>query len=291
MRSIFLIGFLSFFALSNSAQQPDPYKPDSRTPRQIPGMTLRWNDEFNAPGRPDTTKWTYEQGFVRNNELQYYQRDNATVENGCLLITGRREKLKNPNYDATSQRWQQNREYAEYTASSLKTQRLQQFHYGRIEVRARVDTSKGSWPAIWTLGISGRWPLNGEVDVMEFYRVDDVPTILANAAWGRSSSGGPIWNTKRVPLSYFLSKDADWPKKFHVWRMDWNKDSINLYLDDELLNTAVLQNTLNPDGGNPFQQPHYLLLNLAIGSNGGDPAGSKFPIKYEVDYVRYYANE
>ncbi len=70
--------------------------------------------------------------------------------------------------------------------------------------------------------------------------------------------------------------------------MDWNKDSINLYLDDILLNTSLRNQTHNPDGSNPFLQPHYLLLNLAIGANGGDPSNSRFPIKYEVDYVRYY---
>jgi len=70
--------------------------------------------------------------------------------------------------------------------------------------------------------------------------------------------------------------------------MDWNKDSINLFLDDQLLNTIQLNLTVNPDGFNPFLQPHYLLLNLALGSNGGDPAKTLFPIKYEVDYVRVY---
>jgi hypothetical protein len=70
--------------------------------------------------------------------------------------------------------------------------------------------------------------------------------------------------------------------------MDWNKDSISLYLDDSLLNTGVLSKTLNPNNSNPFLQPHYLLLNLAIGSNGGDPVKTRFPLKYEVDYVRYY---
>jgi beta-glucanase (GH16 family) len=158
-------------------------------------------------------------------------------------------------------------------------------------VRARVDTTLGSWPAIWTLGINQRWPLNGEVDVMEFYRVNNVPTILANTAYGRNQNGGPVWNTKRLELSHFIARDKDWPKKFHIWRMDWSEDSINLYLDDELLNTTLLKNTLNPDGFNPFQQPHYLLLNLAIGSNGGDPAHAKYPIKYEVDYVRYYQKQ
>jgi len=72
--------------------------------------------------------------------------------------------------------------------------------------------------------------------------------------------------------------------------MDWNKDSINLYLDDVLLNTCLLNQTINADGTNPFTKPQYLLLNLALGSNGGDPDKTSFPIKFEVDYVRVYRN-
>lgn len=291
MQAKILLLFNVIISTAVLAQPRDPYTPDNSQAARIQGMILSWSEEFNIDGRPDTTKWTYENGFVRNEELQWYQRDNASVKNGCLVIEGRREKIKNPRYDAGSQRWQLYREYAEYTSSSLKTQGLQSFQYGRLEVRARVDTTMGSWPAIWTLGISKPWPLNGEVDIMEFYRIDNNPTILANAAWGRAASGGPIWNTKRIPLQEFLQKDPDWPKKFHTWRMDWTKDSIKLYLDDELLNTQVLDKTLNPDGFNPFQQPHYLLLNLAIGSNGGNPSGAQYPIKYEVDYVRFYQKQ
>jgi beta-glucanase (GH16 family) len=92
----------------------------------------------------------------------------------------------------------------------------------------------------------------------------------------------------KKPLSAFTVKDPDWTKKFHVWRMDWNKDTISLFLDDQLLNSCLLNQILNPDGFNPFLQPHFLLLNLALGRNGGDPSKTSFPIKYEVDYVRVY---
>jgi beta-glucanase (GH16 family) len=270
------------------SQRDDPYKPSSPVPRMLHGMMLVWNDEFISNGKPDTAQWTYENGFVRNNELQWYQPENATCMNGVLIIEGRREKRENPNYKDSSNNWKTNRKYIEYTASSLKTQGLQQCHFGRIEVRARVDTSMGAWPAIWTLGIKGRWPLNGEVDIMEFYRVNNVPNILANLCWGSKEPGGQSWNTARIPLSDFISNNKDWPKQFHVWRMDWDTSSISLYLDEQFLNTQSLETTLNPDGSNPFLQPQYLLLNLAIGANGGDPANTKFPIKYEVDYVRYY---
>jgi hypothetical protein len=73
--------------------------------------------------------------------------------------------------------------------------------------------------------------------------------------------------------------------------MDWTKDSLSLFLDDQLLNSTPINTTVNPDGFNPFLQPHYILLNLAIGAAGGDPSKSAFPIKYEVDYVRVYQSE
>ncbi|SEF52366.1 Glycosyl hydrolases family 16 [Algoriphagus boritolerans DSM 17298 = JCM 18970] len=73
--------------------------------------------------------------------------------------------------------------------------------------------------------------------------------------------------------------------------MEWTERAIKLYLDDQLLNEVDLSETLNPDGFNPFRQPHYLLLNLAIGGNGGDPSASIFPGEYLVDYVRVYQKE
>ena len=123
---------------------------------------------------------------------------------------------------------------------------------------------------------------------MEFYRVKGLPTILANVAWGTEKRNVAKWHTERIPFTKFRTSDPKWSKKFHVWRMDWTPEFIKLYLDDELLNTTMLSETINSDGSNPFTKPQYLLLNLAIGGNGGDPARAKYPIKYEVDYVRVY---
>ncbi|MDB5247974.1 MAG: glycoside hydrolase family 16 protein [Segetibacter sp.] len=280
-----------FFVLASKAviaQKTDFYKPDFGAPKAIPGYTLAWNDEFNTNGKPDETSWKYEKGFVRNQELQWYQQDNANCINGVLLIEGRREKIKNPAYNAGSLNWKLNREYSRFTSASIQTKGLKQWKYGRFEIRARIDTSLGSWPAIWTLGINGSWPSNGEIDIMEFYRVKDEPTILANVAWGTSRPYVARWHTETRPLLNFIRDDPDWVKKFHTWRMDWSKESINLYLDNQLLNTTVLDTTLNADNSNPFLQPHFLLLNLAIGGNGGEPRETGSPITYEVDYVRVY---
>jgi len=280
------INLLLLLANLASAQKADPINPDFSSPDKIAGMKLVWNDEFNNTGKPDTAIWRYEKGFVRNQELQWYQEENANCSNGVLLIEGRREKVKNPAYTAGSTNCKSGREYAEYTSASIQTRGKKQFQFGRFEIRARIDTSHGSWPAIWTLGISKPWPSNGEIDIMEFYRIKDVPTILANFAWGTNQRNVGKWDDLKKPLSDFTGRDPQWVKKFHVWRMDWSKDSINLFLDDELLNTVLISETVNPDGFNPFLQAHYILLNLAIGGNGGDPSKTPFPIKYEVDYVR-----
>ena len=270
------------------AQALDPYKPDSGSPKDIKGMKLVWNEEFDHSGKPDTTVWKYEKGFVRNQEIQWYQPANANCANGVLLIEGRKEQFNNPNYDSTSTNWKNSRKKVLYSSASINTRGNKQWLYGRFEVRARIDTAMGAWPAIWTLGTINPWPSNGEVDLMEFYRIKNVPTILANVACGTSQRSVAKWNSERRPLTEFTSKDQDWVKKFHVWRMDWTKDSINLYLDDVLLNACPLSQTINADGSNPFTNPQYLLLNLALGSNGGDPEKTLFPVKFEVDYVRVY---
>ena len=86
--------------------------------------------------------------------------------------------------------------------------------------------------------------------------------------------------------------DPQWDQRFHIWRMDWDESSIKLYVDDLLLNETDLSKTINPDGKNPFHQPHYLLLNLALGgTNGGELGDTKLPSRYLIDYVRVYQKQ
>jgi beta-glucanase (GH16 family) len=244
---------------------------------------LVWSDEFNKDGQPDPNNWIYENGFVRNNELQWYQPDNARCENGLLIIEGQRERKKNPNYRPDSNNWRQNREFTEYTSASLTTRRLHDWMYGRFEMKGRIDTRPGLWPAFWTLGVQGEWPSCGEIDIMEYYQ----GTLLANAAWGTEKQWVPKWDDVKKPIADF--NDPNWSTKFHVWRMDWDEDSIKLYVDDMLMNTVDVNETFNADGKNPFRQPHYIIANLAIGGTaGGDPSKTEFPAKFEIDYIRVY---
>lgn len=257
---------------------------------------LVWSEEFNSDGPYNREMWEAEQGFVRNHEAQWYQEDNAYQKNGCLVIEARKEKRKNPTYKSEGRRdWRSEREYIEYTSSSLTTRRSFSFLYGRLEVRAKIPTAGGAWPAIWLLGKDMPWPSCGEIDVMEYYRIKDVPHILANAAWGNNQQYSAVWNSKAIPFSHFTDKDPKWAEKFHVWRMDWNSEAIKIYLDDELLNDIPLSQTVNGSIGqhlNPFMRPQYLLLNLAIGGdNGGKIDNEALPMKYEIDYVRVYQQD
>jgi beta-glucanase (GH16 family) len=249
------------------------------------GWKLVWADEFDKDGRPDPRNWTYETGFVRNRELQWYQPDNAWCQNGLLIIEGRRERKRNPDYEPNSADWQKSRPYADYTSACLTTKGLHSWRYGRIEMRGKIDTRPGLWPAFWTLGVEGEWPGSGEIDIMEYYQ----GTLLANVAWGTEKRWVPRWDAVRKPITEF--NDPDWSRKFHVWRMEWDEASIRLSIDDILLNTTDLTETFNRDkeGKNPFQQPHFLLVNLAIGGeSGGNPSKTEFPARFEVDTIRVY---
>ncbi len=250
------------------------------------GYQLVWADEFNVDGAPDPSNWGYETGFVRNEEAQWYQSDNARVDKGCLVIEGRRERKTNPNYSAGSSSWKTNRQYAEYTSSSLRTMGKRTWQYGRFEMRGRIKTQAGLWPAWWTLGVAKEWPSCGEIDIMEYY----AGMVRANVACGTATQWQAKWDGVGWNVATF--DDKNWQNEFHVWRMDWDDTKIDLLLDDKLVNTSKLSDMLNADGSSPFKQAHYMLVNLAIGgNNGGDPASTIFPSRYEVDYIRVFQKQ
>lgn len=256
------------------------------------GYQLVWQDEFDRDGTPDPKNWTYEHGFVRNKELQWYQPQNAEVRDGVLVITGKKEQVKNPGYKKDSKNWQKNRPYAGYTSSSVISKGLREFQYGYFEVRARIPAARGSWPAIWLLGSKNKygWPSCGEIDIMEFYPRKGHALLHANACWG-NDKGGSVWDSAAVPYASFTQTDSLWATRFHVWAMEWTEQKIDLYLDDRLMNTIDLSKTINGKHGNyenPFHKPMYLLLNLAMGATGGHIDEQTLPMRYEIDYVRVY---
>ncbi len=255
--TVFFITVISPLTFSSLYSQPS-----------YEGYSLIWSDEFDTDGLPNPSNWGYEEGYVRNDELQYYtveRLENARVENGYLIIEARRDN------------WNGN----EYTSASLVSYGKREFQYGIFEMRGKIDVRSGSWPAFWTLGVTEEWPSNGEVDIMEYY----AGNLHANVAWGTDTRWEANWDSERLAVGSDFSDD------FHIWRMAWDENEIRLYVDDYLQNTTDLSTTINGSISNlenPFHQPAYMIVNQAIGSNGGDPSGTTFPIRYEVDYIRVY---
>jgi beta-glucanase (GH16 family) len=248
---------------------------------------LIWSDEFNDPGQPDKTKWDYENGFVRNNELQFYTRDrreNARVEDGSLVIEGRKEKFPNPSFRPgtnSQQNRKRGREFADYTAASLITFKKASFLYGRVEVCAKLPQGKGVWPAIWMLGTNHNlvgWPKCGEIDIMEFVGKEPnrVHATMHYAQDGKhASKGGKLTTT--APYD-----------DFHLYAMDWYPDRLDFYFDQTKYFTFQLDSAgTGPE--NPFRKPHFLIINLALGGSWGGPMDDTvLPQKFLIDYVRVY---
>lgn len=253
-------------------------------PAQAGAWRLVWSDEFSYEGLPDPARWDYEEGFVRNREMQYYTRDrleNARVEDGVLIIEGQKKRFRNPKYRAGSGRWQEQREFASYTAASLVSRGKASWTYGRVEVRARLPQGKGVWPAIWTLGDNHTdigWPRCGEIDIMEF--VGKAPHLVhANVHFAvegehRSESG---------------KLDTSEPyADFHVYAMEWFEDRIDFFFDNNRFHSVALDQA-GEGAENPFRKPHYLLINLALGGSWGGPIDDTvLPQQYLVDYVRVF---
>ena len=232
---------------------------------------LVWSDDFNTPGLPDPAKWDYEEGFIRNRELQYYTRarkENARVENGNLVLEARKEDFKG----------------GKYTSASLITWGKASWTYGRIEVKARIPTGRGLWPAIWTLGADRRetgWPACGELDIMENVGFDP-DVIHANIHTKKYN------HVKKTNKGSKITSPRPFDS-FHVYALEWFPDRIDFYFDKEKYFTY--ENEKSGVDAWPFDKPQYLILNIAIGGAWGGQKGvddAVFPQQMLVDHVRVY---
>jgi beta-glucanase (GH16 family) len=236
------------------------------------GEKLLWSDEFNYNGLPDSTKWRYDIGNHGwgNNELEYYTNkrlENARVENGMLVIEARKEK------------WESN----QYTSARLVTKGKADWKYGRIEVKAKIPAGIGSWPAIWMLASTNplHWPDDGEIDIMEHVGYDQG---VIHGSIHCKKYNHVIGTQKTATI-----KIPDCSTTFHVYGLQWNADSMKIYVDDK-----VYFRFANEHSGKdawPFDQPFHILLNIAVGGNWGGAHGVEdniFPIRMEVDWVRVY---
>lgn len=231
-----------------------------------------WADEFDYTGLPSTAKWGYDIGGDGwgNNELQYYTNSlsNASVANGILTITARKEPMNG----------------REYTSARLVSKNKGDFLYGRIEVKAKLPTGKGTWPAIWMLPTDwsyGDWPKSGEIDIMEHvgYDQDRVHVTVHTDAYNHSKG------TQKGTSKVVAGASTD----FHTYRVDWTPYAIRGFIDGEQMFQYV--NEVKGSAVWPFDKRFHILLNLAFGGNWGGSQGvdpGVLPQKMEVDYVRVY---
>jgi len=251
------------------------------------GWTLVWSDEFDYEGPPDPSRWTYEVGFIRNQELQYYtsnRLENARVENGVLVIEARKGRFRNPAYDPSRSGDWRNREFAEYTSASLTTLDRASWTFGRIEVRAKLPRGRGTWPAIWTLGANIReegWPLCGEIDIMEFvgFDPDGIYTTVHTAGYNHVKGNG---RGRRTVIPNVCDD-------FHVFAVLWEPKALTFFVDGAQV-FEVLDDGTGLESW-PFVAPQYLLLNLAVGGTWGGSKGMDeniWPQRLLIDYVRVY---
>ena len=242
---------------------------------KFPGYRLEYNEEFSDPTTLDRN-FNFENGYCRNHENQYYRRQNAWVENGNLVIMA----------ESGADEWtdRDNGVHMSFYSASVKSNR--RFHYGIWETRAKAPIGSGLWPAIWGTGDSRGWPSAGEIDVMEYYG----DNIHANVCWGDHWQY-PIWESSLHHMSTFSSDFAD---VYHTWRMEWDHNSIRIYLDDRLLKEVKLSQTVNGDGYNPYRDENNkfdIWLNLAIGGDNGGDFSAISKAFYYIDYTRVYVPE
>lgn len=238
----------------------------------ITKTNLVMQDEFDSNGAPDASLWSYNIGTGDNgwgnNELQFYtdRPENIIIEDGMLKITARRELFSGSSF----------------TSARILTQGKFEQKYGRIEARIKLPWGKGLWPAFWMIGANSDtipWPQCGEIDIMEY--LGNQPTKVFGTVHGPGYSA-----ENSISKTYALRNDR-FDNDFHIFGIEWGENYINYYVDD------VLYNQITPEdvpGEWVFNQPFYIILNVAVGGNlpGSPNSETVFPQTMLVDYIRIY---
>jgi beta-glucanase (GH16 family) len=234
---------------------------------------LVWSDDFTgtAGAAPDNTKWAFDLGGGGwgNNELQVYTNNANNVKldgDGKLMIT------------AISSG-------SGFTSARLKTKGLFAQAYGRFEARIKTPTGPGIWPAFWMLGSNidtKPWPQCGEIDIME--QRGQQPSITHGTVHGPGYSGG-----NSIGKSYALM-NGRFDTDYHIYAVEWGVDYIDFFVDNFLYQRITPENVT---GEWVYNQPFFLLLNVAVGGNfvGFPTTGTPFPQSMYVDYVKVYKQQ
>ncbi len=267
----------SLLVLSACTSHPE----DPQVALSIPsGYDLVWSDEFDGSGLPNPARWAYDternaHGWW-NGELQYYsgpRPENARLENGHLIIEARQEPVPVEQFPDTGGQ--------SYTSTRLVTKGRAAWQYGYFEIRAKLPCGKGLWPAIWTLPEGkSKWPDDGEIDIMEYVGWNsNAFYATVHTRDNNHTLGTQFGSTHRSRTACGA---------FHTHSLLWTEDDILIAVDGT---PYFNYPKADKDFGEwPFDRPHYLLLNVAVGGWGGQKGidADAFPAQMEVDYVRIY---
>lgn len=247
------------------------------------GWVLVFSDNFDRIDSIDRSKWAYDIGGDGwgNHEQQYYtrNRDNARCErfpnsnDGRLIIEARRERHGRN----------------EFTSARLRTH--QAWTYGRWQIRAKVPSGRGLWPAIWMLPQhhsygDKKWPDNGEINIMEQVGFD--PLKIHSSVHTKAHNH----KDNSHPTNHVIVNDAT--TNFKIYTLDWEAHRLRMFVGDDSnpLRTEILFWNKQDDWTKwPFDKPFYLIINLAVGGGWGGQEGIDkdiFPAKFEIDWVKYY---
>ncbi len=229
---------------------------------------LVFNDNFNKRTL-NTTYWNIDTGCKwYNNEAQCYTNTNINIKKGKLQLIAKKQQQQQKNY----------------TSARINTQHKFSFTYGKISIRAKMPLGNGTWPALWMLPETnqyGNWPKSGEMDIVEYVGYDSTTLhCTMHTACCNHTKGTQVTNTIYMPNA---------TNTFHVYTLEWTKDTIKGFVDDTLYYTYI-----NKKEGTtqwPFDKPFYLIINLAIGGDWGGKNGiddTIFPTIFEVDWVKVY---
>ena len=241
---------------------------------------LVWSDNFDEDGAVDDSKWFHQTQFIingnswANNEQQAYtnREENSYVGGNTLKIKAIKESF--PDQGTTKQ----------YTSARLNSKFA--FKYGRVEVRAKLPSVAGSWPAIWLLGKNiietggfwsgefgdSAWPYCGEIDIME----PNIAKTEILGTWHWNNGDGQKMNTAGIPTT-----NVDTSQNWHIYSLVWTPETMKIYMDENLVNQT--------DVFSPFDQEFYILLNVAMGGDLGGSIATNFTNDtMEIDYVEVY---
>ena len=246
----------------------DSYTVTLKNPSSTDNFNLVWADEFNGSGVPDQTKWGYEDGYIRNNELQYYSRstDNVKQNAGKLEITVKKETTPIGGKD--------------YTSGSVVTRNTANWVYGKIEGRFKMPSSTSLWPCFWTLGVNENplgWPKCGELDIFE--HIDTETLIHSTAHWANAAGNHVSSGASSGTIDF---------TQYHNYTIEWTPTEVRWYVDGVRHHKVTISNGVNNTFA--FHLPQFILINLPLGGSWpkAPDATTVLPSTMYCDYIRVY---